>query len=153
VDLTKNAPNPFGFFEEGIHWVICGGESGANARPMHPDWARNMRNECEAAGVPFFFKQWGEWLPLGQMIELQYASKCQSAKCDIEGVTFVNVGKQAAGRLLDGIEYNEFPAPPSPEPARDVCAATTQTPRPDNGSAKTPRQSASPSREMNSQNK
>lgn len=46
-----------------IGWVICGGESGPNARPMHPDWARSLRDQCQAAGVPFFFKQWGEWGP------------------------------------------------------------------------------------------
>ena len=42
-------------------WVICGGESGPNARPMHPDWARSARDQCKAAGVPFLFKQWGEF--------------------------------------------------------------------------------------------
>lgn len=46
-----------------IDWVIVGGESGSHARPMHPDWARNLRDQCAAAGVPFFFKQWGEWTP------------------------------------------------------------------------------------------
>ena len=45
----------------GLNWVIVGGESGPNARPMHPDWARSLRDQCEAAGVPFLFKQWGEW--------------------------------------------------------------------------------------------
>lgn len=44
-----------------LHWVIVGGESGRNARPMHPDWARGLRDQCQAAGVPFFFKQWGEF--------------------------------------------------------------------------------------------
>lgn len=47
----------------GIDWVIAGGESGPAARPMHPDWVRNVRDQCAVAGVPFFFKQWGEWLP------------------------------------------------------------------------------------------
>lgn len=47
----------------GIGWVIVGGESGPNARPMHPAWARSIRDQCVAAGVPFFFKQWGEWKP------------------------------------------------------------------------------------------
>ena len=47
----------------GIGWVIVGGESGPGARPMHPDWARSIRDQCQAAGVPFFFKQWGAWLP------------------------------------------------------------------------------------------
>jgi hypothetical protein len=45
----------------GLHWVICGGESGPKARAMHPDWARSLRDQCAAAGVPFLFKQWGEW--------------------------------------------------------------------------------------------
>lgn len=48
----------------GIDWVICGGESGPNARPMHPDWARSLRDQCVKANVPFFFKQWGEWKPI-----------------------------------------------------------------------------------------
>jgi protein gp37 len=49
--------------DPGIDWVICGGESGPGARPMHPDWARSLRDQCVAAGVPFLFKQWGEWHP------------------------------------------------------------------------------------------
>ena len=43
----------------GVDWVVCGGESGPNARPMHPDWARSVRDQCIAAGVPFFMKQMG----------------------------------------------------------------------------------------------
>lgn len=50
-----------------IDWVICGGESGPNARPMHPQWARNLRDQCAAAGVPFMHKQWGEWKPISEM--------------------------------------------------------------------------------------
>ena len=46
-----------------VDWVIVGGESGPGARPMHPEWARSLRDQCEAAGVPFLFKQWGEWAP------------------------------------------------------------------------------------------
>lgn len=53
----------------GIHWVICGGESGTNARPMHPDWARSLRDQCQSAGVPFFFKQWGEFAPMGTYMD------------------------------------------------------------------------------------
>lgn len=71
---------------EGIHWVICGGESGTKARPMHPDWARSLRDQCAAANVPFFFKQWGE--------------HDQNEK---------RVGKAVAGSLLDGKEHKEFP--------------------------------------------
>jgi protein gp37 len=50
-----------------IHWVIVGGESGSTARPMHPEWARTLRDQCVAVQVPFHFKQWGEWWPIGQM--------------------------------------------------------------------------------------
>jgi protein gp37 len=46
-----------------IDWVICGGESGHAARPMHPDWVRTLRDQCKATNVPFFFKQWGEYMP------------------------------------------------------------------------------------------
>lgn len=45
----------------GINWVVVGGESGKNARPMHPQWARDLHDQCVEAGVPFYFKQWGEW--------------------------------------------------------------------------------------------
>lgn len=76
-----------------IDWVIVGGESGQNARPMHPYWARYIRNQCQAVGVPFFFKQWGEWQP----------------RHTLNGEKMFRVGKHAAGRLLDGHEWNEFP--------------------------------------------
>jgi len=79
-----------------ISWVIAGGESGSGARPMHPDWARSLRDQCAAAGVPFLFKQWGEW---------QYAGDLADG-----GERFVKVGKKAAGRLLDGVEHSGFPA-------------------------------------------
>nr|WP_294566962.1 phage Gp37/Gp68 family protein [uncultured Rhodopila sp.] len=55
----------------GIDWVICGGESGPDARPMHPDWEKSIRLQCEAAGVPYFRKQWGEWAPICAMSEAQ----------------------------------------------------------------------------------
>jgi protein gp37 len=74
-----------------LDWVICGGESGPNARPMHPDWARSIRDQCAASGTPFFFKQWGEWAP----------------RDNIPAV--FRVGKKVAGRLLDGREWNEVP--------------------------------------------
>ena len=54
---------------DGIHWVIAGGESGPGARPMHPDWVREIRDQCVSAGVPFFFKQWGQWWPIGPVYE------------------------------------------------------------------------------------
>lgn len=78
-----------------LDWVICGGESGPHARPMHPDWVRALRDQCAAARVPFLFKQWGEFAPL---------------RSGVNGVQFMQrVGKKAAGRLLDGREHNEFP--------------------------------------------
>jgi protein gp37 len=90
---------------QGVDWVVCGGESGPHARPMHPDWARSMRDQCQAAGVPFFFKQWGEWLP----------AMCDGAPIDGQHLNAsdepVRVGKKAAGSLLDGIEHKQFPAP------------------------------------------
>lgn len=78
-----------------IHWVIAGGESGPGARPMHPDWVRGLRDQCQGADVPFFFKQWGEYAP----VEL----------LDVDGKGFVRVGKKAAGRELDGRLWDEFP--------------------------------------------
>lgn len=57
----------------GIHWLIAGGESGPDARPMHPDWVRNLRDRCAAADVPFFFKQWGEWLPVAVEDDPQFS--------------------------------------------------------------------------------
>lgn len=77
-----------------IHWVICGGESGPKARPMHPDWARSLRDQCQAAGVPYFFKQWGEWA-------WAFSSDGRPSMS--------LVGKKAAGALLDGREWSEFP--------------------------------------------
>jgi protein gp37 len=67
-------------------WVIAGGESGPGARPSHPDWFRDLRNQCVRAGVPLFFKQWGE-----------------------HDSGLVRIGKHKAGRLLDGQEWSEFP--------------------------------------------
>ena len=92
----------------GIHWVIVGGESGPNARPMHPDWARSVRDQCKAAGVPFFFKQWGEWLgtsPFDKKPEADVRRHEWNG-----GVTAWRVGKKAAGRLLDGKEHSEYPS-------------------------------------------
>lgn len=95
---------------EGIDWVICGGESGPLARAMHPDWARSLREQCDAAGVAFFFKQWGEWLPQHQ--EMDRTTNAPAAAFHIfkDGLRTFRVGKIRAGRLLDGVEHSEFPA-------------------------------------------
>lgn len=93
-----------------LDWVIVGGESGHGARPMHPDWARSLRDPCEAAGVPFFFKQWGEWRTLGED-EVWDGGKVP-VHIWIDGISrAVHIGKRAAGRLLDGREWNEMPEP------------------------------------------
>ena len=91
-----------------IDWVIVGGESGPDARPMHPDWARSIRDQCQEAGVPFFFKQCGEWAWTGDYItDNLYADKQRYMFAD--RTVMIRAGKRAAGRLLDGREWNEFP--------------------------------------------
>lgn len=110
-----------------VDWVICGGESGAGARPMHSDWARWLRDQCEAAGVPFFMKQWGEWIPISQCgngdgpgcSDYYSAKGAQSQVLQLDGrienayppgaMLVFKAGKKAAGRLLDGKEHNEMP--------------------------------------------
>ena len=104
-----------------IDWVIAGGESGPGARPSHPDWFRSLRNQCQAAGVPFLFKQWGEWEPVqyvdqstGRPLLKMAFSKTETTIGGpaeaTEPVNMRRVGKKAAGRLLDGREWNEVPA-------------------------------------------
>jgi protein gp37 len=85
-----------------IDWVIAGGESGPNARPMNPDWARGLRDQCEEAGVPFFFKQWGEYLPVT-------ADSIGPHVVEFDDQKYLKCGKKAAGSLLDGGEYKKFP--------------------------------------------
>lgn len=104
----------------GIDWVIAGGESGQNARPMHPDWARNLRDQCVAAGVPFHFKQRGQWTwdaPDGQPAARWWVSAATGRLAD-ERTALASggdwcgvwrVGKTAAGRELDGETWDQFP--------------------------------------------
>lgn len=113
--------------DTGVDWVICGGESGPHARPMHPDWVRLLRDQCAAAGVAFNFKQWGEWRPPLEGEEYSTAmGNAQRIPCYIVapagtvhcfengdwtkgGEVMRRVGKRAAGRLLDGVAHNGFP--------------------------------------------
>jgi len=120
-----------------IDWLISGGESGPGARPMHPDWARSLRDQCTAARVPFFWKQWGQWIPAerGGLSQLppNHGIKDQSIGPDRvkwlwrdgqteslgeysaksqpleDAVLVMSVGKKQAGRLLDGRQWSEFP--------------------------------------------
>lgn len=117
------------YFESGmkypndkIDWIICGGESGPNARPMHPAWARQTRDQCAAAGVAFFFKQWGEFIPVltdddgnGVVCHENGASSpaFESTK-NYRIVTSGNqemwhIGKKLAGTHLDGVQHLAFP--------------------------------------------
>jgi protein gp37 len=86
-----------------IDWVIAGGESGPSARPMHPDWVRSLRDQCAAAGVPFLFKQWGEWAGAGSDATARLTDPISIPHLA------VRVGKKAAGRHLDGQLHNGFP--------------------------------------------
>jgi protein gp37 len=102
--------------EFGIHWVIVGGESGHGARPVHPEYVRSMRDQCQAAGVPFFFKQWGEFHPEPDSLGLQPTAIAKlpsvtlgSSDCVVPKVRVYRVGKKVSGRLLDGLEWSQFP--------------------------------------------
>jgi protein gp37 len=98
----------------GIDWVIVGGESGPGARPMHPAWARDIRDRCVAAGVAYFFKQWGEWGPIDP---LEWSARNGDRVLGWDGTDndcgsgFVHrYGKHAAGRTLDGRTWDEYPS-------------------------------------------
>ena len=96
-----------------LDWIIVGGESGPKARPMHPDWARSIRDQCAAAGVPFFFKQWGAWAPLCAMSEAS-VDRCYTAasddhpdlrrRCKVRQLVLHN-----DGRRFDLDEWSRFP--------------------------------------------
>jgi len=96
----------FGFWSDDWHthefgavsWVIAGGESGPKARPSHPDWFRALRDQCQDAGVPYFFKQWGQHVPT-----------YRGSTDELIGMRKV-AGKKAAGCLLDGVEHKAFPS-------------------------------------------
>lgn len=130
IDSDQWCPGPSaGAVPSQINWVICGGESGSKARPMHPAWARSLRDQCQWAGVPFFFKQWGEhapWAPedfsepKGTTVvypsgETGWVAGDEDRLTNWtrglpEGWAFATrVGKKAAGRELDGRTWDQFP--------------------------------------------
>jgi len=93
-----------------IDWVIVGGESGPKARPMHPDWVRSLRDQCTTAGVPFFFKQWGEWAPNENTTDRRGGVVDTAHFFDNRWLfDLYRVGKRFTARLLDGVEHNAFP--------------------------------------------
>ncbi len=97
-----------------LDWIIVGGESGPGARPMHPGWARSIRDQCAAAGVPFLFKQWGEHVDFEHIETAWWNSRTDAerhkiAQCFVEGTAMVRIGKHAAGRLLDGRTHDGAP--------------------------------------------
>jgi hypothetical protein len=121
-------PHPYCAGQPRIDWVICGGETGPSARPMHPAWARDLRDQCIAAGVPFFFKQWGDWAPCGPVEDSAdfFGSRVVQSNsggwssvshylqtgrfADMgDDVIMERAGKARAGHLLDGREWRQFP--------------------------------------------
>ena len=103
-----------------IDWVIVGGESGPNARPMHPDWVRSIRDQCVTAGVPFFFKQWGEWAPIPKegvhVVGCTADGNFHYGPNPGVGLAMYRVGKKYAGRMLDGRTWDEYPDAKSFDP-------------------------------------
>jgi protein gp37 len=90
-----------------LDWIVCGGESGPNARPMHLDWVLSLKQQCIQSGISFHMKQWGEWLPSSQSNEPRSSMTAYFEKHAMN--PFSRVGKEAAGCKLDGVEYHEMP--------------------------------------------
>lgn len=112
-----------------LDWVVVGGESGHGARPMQGDWVRKIRDQCAEAGVPYLFKQWGEWIDADQA-DNNATNKLWAGRTSFEmrdaglvadipkkpvGPPFfgcdhtIRLGKKAAGRLLDGVQHDGYP--------------------------------------------
>jgi len=129
--ITQNALSGFATnqtksFRDGLpvlDWVICGGESGPKARPMHPYWVSSIRYQCKAASVPFFFKQWGEWRPAidsDSAKSNRWSWICKNGKVEpglgrtwefekLHHSLMINVGRKAAGDLIDGERHQNWP--------------------------------------------
>lgn len=93
---------------EFVDWMVCGGESGSNARPMHPLWARSARDFCVGNQIPFLFKQWGEWGPLGR-INVPSNRTFRTKPIRAGGEILVKAGKGLTGRALDGQIWDQYP--------------------------------------------
>lgn len=111
-----------------LQWVVVGGESGTNSRPMHPEWARSLRDQCADAGVQFLFKQWGEYGPCelhppsdpapyscvtfsGTHLQGEHAVSGGNGPGDNPVEIIARFGKKRAGRLLDGVLHDGYPTP------------------------------------------
>jgi len=97
-------------FIDDLDWVVIGGETGPGARPMHPDWVRDIKSQCQKAGVPFFFKQWGEWWT-GNYIDCPIVPSGRVEKIYPwpNGREAFKIGRKYAGRILDGRTWDEVP--------------------------------------------
>lgn len=108
-----------------LNWIVAGGESGPKARPMHPDWIRSLRDQCDERGTPFLFKQWGEWVPGLDASNEQIDAARSGAWVHLAGGIHdgndkdvflkgdghvLRVGKKSAGRLLDGVLHDDYPS-------------------------------------------
>ncbi|MEN6414356.1 MAG: phage Gp37/Gp68 family protein [Veillonellales bacterium] len=105
-----------------LDWIICGGESGPGARPVHPDWVRSLRDQCKMSGTAFLFKQWGEWAQVGECgnesDDAEFYNKHNTQRINHNGgmgyhgagsIYVQHIGKKKAGRLLDGQLWDEYP--------------------------------------------
>lgn len=97
-------PLDFGPHLPHLSLVVLGGETGPNARPMNPDWARKVRDDCVAAGVPFWFKGWGEWWTGDRKQIFDEEHRMWG-----DGLPLIRTGRKLAGRELDGQEWNQLP--------------------------------------------
>ena len=122
ADYLVNTLPQAQFLKRGIDLVILGGETGPGARPIHPDWVRSVRDQCQAAGVSFYFKQWGEWVPCRKVEDAGYwiirgiktmwvrpDGSASPKHLNDDEWPVQRVGSKRAGRLLDGREWNELP--------------------------------------------
>lgn len=118
VNGTHGVLRPHQGRSAALDWVIAGGESGRRARPMHPDWARGLRDQCVAARVPFFFKQWGEYAPYPKSAAGR--DQFSDHSFGVEVVAMFKTGKKISGRLLDGREWSQMPWDRQPKSKRSA---------------------------------